>query len=93
MIRLSGAAWNFRRPQINSVSLSSSVFVLILTALLISMRMGAPAQPTAAQYAQLEEAGHLQSLETAHPIAVRDGSLTVTFALPRQGVSLVKVTW
>lgn len=46
MIRLSGAAWNFRRPQINSVSLSSSVFVLILTALLNSMRMGALMRPS-----------------------------------------------
>src|SRR6266481_2633528 len=46
MIRLSGAAWNCRRPQINSVSLSSSVFIFILTALLNSMRMGALMRPS-----------------------------------------------
>src|SRR5262245_21189359 len=45
MIRLSGAAWNFRRPQINSVSLSPSIFVLILTAFLNSVRIGAPMRP------------------------------------------------
>jgi xylan 1,4-beta-xylosidase len=55
--------------------------------------MGLPQAPTTAQYAMLEKSGQLQALEPAKPITVTGGSVTLTFTLPRQGVSLVKIVW
>jgi xylan 1,4-beta-xylosidase len=56
-------------------------------------RLGTPQQPTAEQYAQLEKAGQLT--EVAEPIAITDeGSIVMMkFLLPRQAVSLLKLTW
>jgi xylan 1,4-beta-xylosidase len=56
-------------------------------------RMGSPQPPSAAQYAELELAGRLQVLESPRRIEVTNGKTVVTFTLPRQGVSLVKVVW
>jgi xylan 1,4-beta-xylosidase len=56
-------------------------------------KMGSPQPPTAEQYAALEKAGQLQELEPSRQVAVTQGSVSVTFPLPRQGVSLVKLTW
>lgn len=56
-------------------------------------RMGSPQQPTAQQYAELERAGQLQTLTEPERVAVVDGRVVVRFSLPRQGVSLVKLTW
>ncbi len=55
--------------------------------------MGSPQTPTSAQYAALEKAGQLQALEPPKQITVAGGSMTVTFSLPRQGVSLVRIVW
>ena len=57
-------------------------------------RMGSPQQPTASQIAELEKAGHLQQL-TATPstINITNQAATLTFELPRQGVSLLQLTW
>ncbi len=56
-------------------------------------KIGSPQHPTPAQYAQLETAGHLQPLEPPARVRARDGRVVVTFALPRQGVSLLRLTW
>jgi xylan 1,4-beta-xylosidase len=56
-------------------------------------RMGSPPAPTKAQYRELERAGQLQQLEPARHVKVEDGRLRLAFALPRQAVSLVRVTW
>ena len=56
-------------------------------------RMGAPQPPTRAQYAELERAGQLQALEPPRSVDAAGGRVRVTFALPRQAVSLVRVTW
>jgi xylan 1,4-beta-xylosidase len=56
-------------------------------------RMGAPQPPTRAQYADLEQAGRLQALEPPRRVDATAGHVRVTFALPRQAVSLVRVTW
>jgi xylan 1,4-beta-xylosidase len=56
-------------------------------------KMGSPQSPTPQQIAALEKAAQLQELEPPKQLAVKDGVLTTTFALPRQGVSLVKLTW
>ncbi len=55
--------------------------------------MGSPQPPTAAQIAQLEQAGRLQLLSPPSRVAVTAGRLVMPFTLPRQGVSLVKLTW
>lgn len=55
--------------------------------------LGSPQRPTAAQYRALERAGQLQLLEPARRLSTSNGRVGVTFALPRQGVSLVKVAW
>jgi xylan 1,4-beta-xylosidase len=53
--------------------------------------MGKPQQPTAQQYAQLERAGQLATLDGPDRLPVNAGEATLEFVLPRQGVSLVVV--
>src|SRR5262249_22129077 len=55
--------------------------------------MGAPARPTPNQHAELEKAGQLQPLESPQAVHAAGGSVAVTFELPRQGVSLLKLSW
>jgi xylan 1,4-beta-xylosidase len=56
-------------------------------------KMGSPQPPSPQQITALEAAAQLQRLEPPKQLPVRDGVVTMTFALPRQGVSLVKITW
>jgi xylan 1,4-beta-xylosidase len=56
-------------------------------------RMGSPQPPTSPQYKTLERAGQLQSLEPSRRLRVEDGRVRLPFTLPRQAVSLVRVTW
>ncbi len=56
-------------------------------------RMGSPQPPTKAQRKALERASQLQALEPARRVNVEDGRVRLSFALPRQAVSLVRVTW
>jgi xylan 1,4-beta-xylosidase len=53
-------------------------------------KMGSPQQPTAEQYAALERAGQLELLESPKWVAA---GKAIEFELPRQGVSLVQVSW
>ena len=55
--------------------------------------MGSPQSPTRAQIAELEASGQLQQLAPPSKVTVTGGRTVVTFSLPRQGVSLVKLTW
>jgi xylan 1,4-beta-xylosidase len=55
--------------------------------------MGSPQQPTPEQQAHLEAAGQLQLLGSPEWRDVKAAKLTVTFALPRQAVSLVRISW
>lgn len=52
--------------------------------------MGAPQQVTQAQYDKLYESGQLKLLSSPQWIQTQNGDMTVTFELPRQGVSLLK---
>src|SRR5215471_57074 len=54
-------------------------------------RMGAPPQPTAAQYARLEKAGQLAELEPPRQLTIKDSGVVLRFELPRQGTSLLVV--
>jgi xylan 1,4-beta-xylosidase len=56
-------------------------------------QMGSPQNPTPEQYAKLEAAGQLQLLESPRWIISLGGRIDVTFVLPRQGVSLILLTW
>lgn len=56
-------------------------------------KMGSPQNPTAEQVAQLEKAGQLALLEPPRTLRSKGGTATVQMALPRQGVSLLQLTW
>jgi xylan 1,4-beta-xylosidase len=56
-------------------------------------KMGSPQSPTPAQLAELERAGQLQTIGAPSRVTVANGQVVVTLTLPRQGVSLVRLTW
>jgi len=51
--------------------------------------LGEPQKPTADQYKDLEQAGKLAILGPATNTSVADHTATISFPLPRQGVSLL----
>jgi xylan 1,4-beta-xylosidase len=55
--------------------------------------MGSPQQTSEAQFRTLEAAGQLQLLSSPEWVTTADGTLTLKFDLPRQAVSLIRVTW
>jgi xylan 1,4-beta-xylosidase len=55
--------------------------------------MGSPQQPSPAQYARLEKAGDLALLNSPQWLRIAGGRAVLRFSLPRQGVSLLKLTW
>jgi xylan 1,4-beta-xylosidase len=56
-------------------------------------RLGSPQPPSADQYRALERDGRLQPLEREGRLDVSAGEARIAFALPRQGVSLIRLTW
>ncbi len=56
-------------------------------------KMGSPKSPTTEQIAELEKAGQLQLLTSPAWVTVKNGEINMPFSLPRQGVSLVKLSW
>jgi xylan 1,4-beta-xylosidase len=56
-------------------------------------RMGSPQNPTPLQYAELEQAGQLQLFTSPQWINTRNGTAELEFDLPRQGVSLLRLSW
>jgi len=52
-------------------------------------RMGSPANPTAAQVAELQKASELAQLGTTETLNTPDGKAAVNMQLPRQAVSLI----
>jgi xylan 1,4-beta-xylosidase len=55
--------------------------------------MGSPQHPTPEQYARLEAAGQLQLADSPRWVDVRGGATKLEFLLPRQGVSLMELSW
>jgi xylan 1,4-beta-xylosidase len=55
--------------------------------------MGSPAQPSEEQFRALEAAGQLQLLSSPEWMTAANGTLMLKFDLPRQAVSLIRVTW
>lgn len=56
-------------------------------------QMGSPAVPTPEQYAQLEAAGKLAPLGASTAVSVKENQTTISFTLPRQGISLMTLEW
>jgi xylan 1,4-beta-xylosidase len=56
-------------------------------------RMGSPQAPTADQHAQLEKSGQLAQMVAPARVEARGGRVQLPMTLPRQGVSLVRVSW
>jgi xylan 1,4-beta-xylosidase len=57
------------------------------------LEMGSPQQVSREQYAELEKAGKLAMLDAPRWVDTENGVATLEFPLPRQGVSLVRLTW
>jgi xylan 1,4-beta-xylosidase len=56
-------------------------------------KMGSPQHPTAEQLAALEKAGQLEMLGSPQWVTIKNGEAIIDFDLPRQGISLIKMTW
>jgi len=54
---------------------------------------GSPLPLSPDQYSQLEQAGHLAELAPPQNLDITDGTADVKMQLPRQGVSLLVLTW
>jgi xylan 1,4-beta-xylosidase len=57
------------------------------------VKMGSPAKPSRAQYAELEQASALAAVAGPTSVDVADGRARLAFSLPRQGVSLLVLEW
>jgi xylan 1,4-beta-xylosidase len=55
--------------------------------------MGSPQRPQDWQTAALRLVGHLQTISTPESITVTNHQISMTFTLPRQGVSLLRFVW
>jgi len=56
-------------------------------------KMGSPQNPTAAQISQLEKAGQLEMLSKPEKIKIINNTATIKMQLPRQAVSLLKISY
>jgi xylan 1,4-beta-xylosidase len=54
--------------------------------------MGGPQKPTPEQYAALEKASELERLDPARRLVANDGTIKLAFDLPRQAMSLVRLS-
>lgn len=56
-------------------------------------KMGSPEYPTARQFTELEQSGNLELLGAPEWITSQDNTAKISFSLPRQGVSLLRLSW
>jgi xylan 1,4-beta-xylosidase len=56
-------------------------------------KMGSPGQPSVEQRSALRKASDLAFLEEPKAAEVRDGRVVLRFTMPRQSVSLLRLTW
>ena len=54
--------------------------------------MGSPQNPTSEQVKELEKAGQLEMLNKPETLKISDNQLLIKMQLPRQAVSLIKLT-
>ena len=55
--------------------------------------MGSPQSPSPVEYEHLQTAGQLRLLDSPVWLPVKQGVAHLQFALPRQGLSLVRISW
>ena len=55
--------------------------------------MGRPQQVSDEQYRELASAGQLQLITSPGWEKIHDGEIVLKFYLPKQGVSLIQLTW
>ena len=55
--------------------------------------MGSSQSPSETEYKRLEAAGELQLLNSPTWVKVPQGNIQLHFALPRQGLSLLRLSW
>ena len=55
--------------------------------------MGSPQNPTPVQYEALADAGGLKLFTSPYWTDIRNGSISLSLNLPRQGVSLFRIIW
>lgn len=56
-------------------------------------KMDSPKEPTPQQYVELEKVGQLETLGNPETVTITGGAANVQVKLPRQGVSLLVLTW
>jgi len=56
-------------------------------------KIGSPQDPMAEQIATLEKAGQLQQINETETLSTKDRSTQMRIALPRQAVTLLKLSW
>ncbi len=56
-------------------------------------QMGSPSSPSESEYARLQSAGQLQLLDSPEWMVIHEGRVRVQFSLPRQGLSLLRLSW
>ncbi len=57
------------------------------------LELGSPQSPPPVEYETLQAAGQLQLLESPSWQTIESGSVRLSFLLPRQGLSLVRLKW
>lgn len=55
--------------------------------------MGSPQSPSESDYQRLENAGQLQLLDSPAWVEMQQGTVRLQFTLPRQGISLICLSW
>jgi xylan 1,4-beta-xylosidase len=86
---VSGLPANARRALVEDFRVDSSHS----NAFGVWKEMGSPQKPSENEYKRLESAGQLQLMDSPTWTTVRDGSVRLQFSLPRQGLSLFRLTW
>jgi xylan 1,4-beta-xylosidase len=56
-------------------------------------KMGSPQSPSADQFEHLQKEGQLQLLDSPKRMSIEKGLVHMQFGLPRQSLSLVRLTW
>jgi xylan 1,4-beta-xylosidase len=88
-LAVSGLPANARRALVEDFRVDSSHS----NAFGVWKEMGSPQKPSENEYKRLESAGQLQLMDSPTWTTVRDGSVRLQFSLPRQGLSLFRLTW
>jgi xylan 1,4-beta-xylosidase len=55
--------------------------------------MGSPLQPSTDEYRKIEEAGQLQEITSPQWMDTKKGQIALSFSLPREALSLIRITW